>query len=122
MDTLREVLALGGPKNFGVFSSKVSRTLPLADGHTTSTSFPGQVFSCDDEVVLATMAKQGECNWSAKKDSNRLSQKVSGLIAAARNGHEDSINKVRTIVNGTNADRSTTPDNQPAAAPEPATV
>ena len=103
MDTLKDVLAIGGPKRFGVFTSKVSHTRKLSDGHTTTTSFDGFVDSCDDSTVLAAMSRQSEVSWGAKKDSSRLTQKVSGILGAARNGHEDSLTKIRQIAGGVTA-------------------
>ena len=113
MTTLKELLDLGGKRRFGVFTSKVSRTMKLADGHTVTTSFDGEVESCDDEIVLPAMAKRPEVSWAAKTDGNRLSQKVAGIVAAARNGHEDSLTKVRSIVAGKPIE---TPAEEPAVA------
>lgn len=111
-ETLKDILEIG-PKNFGVFGSKVSRTMKLADGHTITTSFDGQVDDCGDEAVLPAMAARAEVTFAAKKDNSRLSQKLSGVVAAARNGHGESL----TWLEGQKAKKAA-----PAAKPIAVTV
>jgi hypothetical protein len=105
MDTLKELMSVGGRVGLGVLSSTSKKTKVLKDGHKVTFSFPdrNQATSCDDDVILPIMANAEVVKFSATKEGtgNSISQQITGVVAAARAGHEDSITKLRQIATKT---------------------
>ena len=114
-ETLGGILAIGGG-SYGVSASKVSLRMTLQDGHKVTTSFDGVVTDCSDDNIKEAMATRGECKFKATKENGSLSQTVSGVVAAARNGHEPSLEKIRELKGALK------PASTPAETPEPAQV